>query len=151
MEQKFHLKITSAVVIDGKIQKPETIVHLPSRVAVNLLERGKAMLATAEDMAAAAAEPEALVAEDAARELVGLYGSSILPALIEIDGKEVQLGTVVAAAHEASGMTAEDWNAMPEADREKLLADQVEAMKAAAATTKATTPPAAKKAARNAK
>lgn len=68
MEQKFHLKITSAVVIDGKIQKPETIVHLPSRVAVNLLERGKAMLATAEDMAAAAAQPEALVAEDVAPE-----------------------------------------------------------------------------------
>jgi hypothetical protein len=57
-----------------------------------------------------------------------LCGSSTLPALISIGGKDVQLGTVVAAAHAASGLTAADWNALSEGDRDERLKAQVEAM-----------------------
>lgn len=46
MEQTFTLKITSAIAIGGKIRRPGAIVSLPSRDAVNLLERGKAELHT---------------------------------------------------------------------------------------------------------
>lgn len=49
MEQTVHLKITSAIVVDGKLRTRGAIVSLPERQAVNLLERGKAVVATAED------------------------------------------------------------------------------------------------------
>jgi hypothetical protein len=57
-----------------------------------------------------------------------LLGSSILPSLVSIGGKDIQLGAIVAAAHEASGLTVEAWNELPETEREKLLAAQVDAM-----------------------
>lgn len=49
-----------------------------------------------------------------------LFGSNIHPALITIDGTEHQLGEFVAAAHEASGLSVEDWNKLPgdELDRQ---------------------------------
>lgn len=62
-----------------------------------------------------------------------LLGSSTLPATIEIAGMAVQLGTIVVAAHAASGLEVADWNALPEADREALLAAEVERRRAAAA------------------
>lgn len=49
MEETYHLKITSAIAIDGQIKRAGEIVSLPKRHAVPLLERGKAVLATAED------------------------------------------------------------------------------------------------------
>lgn len=145
MRETYHLKIVSPVVINGAIQKADTIVELnDKRMAINLLERGKVVLATAADTKEA--ERDAGSADDLG---VMLYGSSVLPSLIEIGGKDVQLGTVVAAAHLASGLSAEDWNALDEPAREHLLAEQVEAMKAEAAKA-AANPPAAKKAAKNA-
>src|SRR4051812_22608248 len=57
-----------------------------------------------------------------------LLGSSTLPSLISIGGKEVQLGTVVAAAHAASGLSVADWNGLAEEERDERLNAQVEAM-----------------------
>lgn len=62
-----------------------------------------------------------------------ISGSSTLPALIDIAGVEVQLGTVVAAAHAASGLSAADWDALDPAKRDELLNAQIETMRAAAA------------------
>jgi hypothetical protein len=63
-----------------------------------------------------------------------LYGSSVLPAMIAIaEGKEVQLGEVVAAAHTRSGLTAAKWNKLAEGKREALLTAEIELMKAEAA------------------
>ncbi len=53
MSKMAELKITSAVVIAGKIVRPdqgnESIVTVDERVAKNLLDRGKAELTTADD------------------------------------------------------------------------------------------------------
>lgn len=62
-----------------------------------------------------------------------LHGSNTLAAVIALAaGIEVQLGTVVARAHEESGLSAEDWNALEEAKRDELLNATVETMKAEA-------------------
>lgn len=61
-----------------------------------------------------------------------LYGSSVLPAMIWIGGKEVQLGTVVNRALNDSGLTAEQWNALTDLEREYKLVDAVYAMRAEA-------------------
>lgn len=56
----YPLKITSAVVIEGTIHKAGSIVEVEEKTAKLLLERGKAVLATADDAPApaeAAAEP----------------------------------------------------------------------------------------------
>jgi Rho termination factor, N-terminal domain. len=42
------IKITSAIGIDGKIKKPGTIITVDEDVAKNLLQRGRAVLDTAE-------------------------------------------------------------------------------------------------------
>ncbi|MGE6741723.1 hypothetical protein ACQKGC_15730 [Allorhizobium pseudoryzae] len=63
-----------------------------------------------------------------------LLGSSVLPSLVDIGlDAPVQLGEVVMAAHAESGLTIADWNALPDAEREKLLAEALENMKAAVA------------------
>ncbi len=62
-----------------------------------------------------------------------LHGSNTLAAVIALAaGIEVQLGTVVARAHNESGLSAEDWNALEEAKRDELLNATVETMKAEA-------------------
>lgn len=61
-----------------------------------------------------------------------LIGTNILPSLILIGGVEVQLGTVVMAAHVASGLTGEAWNELDPVERDKLLTAQVDLMVAAA-------------------
>ena len=62
-----------------------------------------------------------------------LIGTNILPALIEIaPGKEIQLGEVVTKAHAKSNLSLEDWNALPEADRDALLTAMVDELKAEA-------------------
>ncbi|WP_285301967.1 hypothetical protein [Stenotrophomonas maltophilia group sp. Smal13] len=55
-----------------------------------------------------------------------LLGSNVLPANIELaDGVSVQLGEVVRQAFEHTGLTAADWNALEEGDREAELAAMV--------------------------
>lgn len=62
-----------------------------------------------------------------------LIGTNILPALIEIaSGKEIPLGDLVAKAHANSGHSLEEWNALPEADRDALLTAMVDELKAQA-------------------
>lgn len=58
-----------------------------------------------------------------------LLGSSTLPSLIEVGGEQVQLGTVVAAAQAASGLSVEDWNKLSEEARDQHLNQQVDAMR----------------------
>ncbi len=51
-----------------------------------------------------------------------LLGSSVHPATFDLgDGKTAQLGDVVAQAHELSGMTTAEWNAMPDEARHQLI------------------------------
>lgn len=60
-----------------------------------------------------------------------LNGSNTLPALIEITpALSVQLGAIVMAAFEASGLTADAWNALAETERDGLLNAAIDAMKA---------------------
>jgi hypothetical protein len=64
-----------------------------------------------------------------------LNGSSTLPALIEIGPAKVQLGEIGAAAHKASGLTLEAWNALDKAARDKLLGAEIAEWRAAAEPT----------------
>lgn len=58
-----------------------------------------------------------------------LIGSSILPARIEIAANvTVALGSVVAQAHKESGLSVDEWNALPHSEREELLQEVVERM-----------------------
>lgn len=63
-----------------------------------------------------------------------LHGSDKLPAHIEIGSgaPDAQLGTIVAAAHAASGLSADDWNKLKPAARDKLLKAQIELLQASA-------------------
>jgi len=55
-----------------------------------------------------------------------LLGSNVLPAVIElVDGVSVPLGDVVRRAHETSGLTIADWNALGDGDREERLSATV--------------------------
>jgi hypothetical protein len=65
-----------------------------------------------------------------------LLGSSVLESTYEIGSKTVQLGDIVAAAHTASGLTLEAWNAQPDEEREHLLKLELEKMQAEASATK---------------
>ncbi|HIE5513042.1 TPA: hypothetical protein ACXNQL_002283, partial [Stenotrophomonas maltophilia] len=62
-----------------------------------------------------------------------LVGSNVLPSNIELaEGVTVQLGEVVRRTHEASGLSAADWNALDDGDREARLAATVLELQAAA-------------------
>lgn len=63
-----------------------------------------------------------------------LNGSNTLPALVEVSAnKSVQLGDIVAAAHQQSGLSVEAWNALAEDERDNLLNKVVADLKAQAA------------------
>lgn len=64
-----------------------------------------------------------------------LYGTDH-PALIDIDGQQVQLGTLVAAAHTASELSVAQWNDLADAARSDLVAAEIEARRIAAADAK---------------
>lgn len=56
-----------------------------------------------------------------------LLGSNALPASFELpDGTVLTLGDVVGKAHEASGLSVEDWNALEDNAREALIAETVD-------------------------
>jgi len=62
-----------------------------------------------------------------------LRGSDLLPAQIElVEGVTVQLGDVVRAVHEASGLSIEDWNSLDDTVGEAKLADAVERLRSEA-------------------
>lgn len=54
--------------------------------------------------------------------VVGLYGSSVQPSMVIMQNQEVQLGEAVRTAYAASGLTVDQWNALPQDDRETRIA-----------------------------
>lgn len=63
-----------------------------------------------------------------------LLGSSALPAILKItDDVTITLGDLVARAHTESGMSVEEWNTQPDAEREFALEDLLEMLRAEAA------------------
>ncbi|MCH8180258.1 MAG: hypothetical protein IIA02_10810 [Proteobacteria bacterium] len=76
----------------------------------------------------------ALQDEQTQQPIATLLGSDVLGSIIDVGGEPVQLGTVVAAAHQASGLSIEDWNGLVPQIRETLLANQVAAMRDARST-----------------
>ena len=65
MNEKIYLKVTSAVVIGGEIQKAGAIVEVDERVAKDLLQRGKAEPASSDDQVSMVDEAEAEAAAKA--------------------------------------------------------------------------------------
>lgn len=61
-----------------------------------------------------------------------LLGSDNFDPEVEIGGKMVQLGLVVAAAHAKSGLTVQEWNALPQDQRDDLIDDAADDMEAEA-------------------
>lgn len=66
-------------------------------------------------------------------EQVVLAGSSSLPAVLTIGGVDILLGAIVTSAHEASGLSAAEWNALSADDRDALLQEQIDSMESDAA------------------
>lgn len=87
------------------------------------------------DKRAGVAKLQALLAEaEAARKQDFLLGSDILPSDVEIaEGTTVPLGEIVQGAYAASGLSVDDWNALPPDQRDELLEAEVEKRKTEAA------------------
>lgn len=64
--KEIKLKITSAIVINGEVVRPDTFITVSDREARNLLHRGKAELAVADDKAPAKGKAKAKADEPAA-------------------------------------------------------------------------------------
>lgn len=71
-----------------------------------------------------------------------LHGSSTLASTFDIGGKTVQLGTLVIEAHKRSGLDADQWNTLPDAERDALISVVLDELQKKAAAA----PPPAKKA-----
>lgn len=65
-----------------------------------------------------------------------LIGSSFLPAAVTVAGRSISLGDVVAKAHQASGLTAGDWNKLDGADIEGRLVNALVEMVGEAAAAR---------------
>ncbi|RST30152.1 hypothetical protein HMF7854_04415 [Sphingomonas ginkgonis] len=100
-----HLKLA------GKSPKPMSLDALRSRVAE--------LRTNAAQSAAAASAP-------AGGREQGLMGSPRLPASVRIAGEERQLGDAVRMAFEKSGLSAEDWNALSEDDRDARISTVID-------------------------
>lgn len=57
-----------------------------------------------------------------------LKGSTVHPATFDIKGEQISIEDVIAVAHEESGMTTAEWNAMQEEDRHSLIDAVLDAM-----------------------
>lgn len=57
-----------------------------------------------------------------------LKGSTVHPATFDIKGEQVSIEDVIAVAHEESGMTTAEWNAMPDEARASLIDAVLDAM-----------------------
>lgn len=58
-----------------------------------------------------------------------ILGTATHGASIDIGGKPVQLGVVVARAQSASGLTEAEWNELGEGDRDDFIATEIEVMR----------------------
>lgn len=75
-------------------------------------------------------------ASDVADKNVGLLGSSKQPASFVLkSGGTMTLGEVVAKAQQDSGLTPEDWNALPDTDRENTITVTIDELGASPAAT----------------
>lgn len=82
----------------------------------------------------AAAEPAKAAAASEPSSAETLHGSNAFASTYEIGDTTVQLGTLVMEAHKQSGLTVEQWNALPDADRDTLIGKVKDAIEARAAT-----------------
>lgn len=57
-----------------------------------------------------------------------LKGSTVHPATFDIKGEQISIEDVIAEAHELSGMTTAEWNAMPDEARHDLIDAALDAM-----------------------
>lgn len=57
-----------------------------------------------------------------------LKGSTVHPATFDINGEQISIEDVIATAHEISGMTTAEWNAMPDEARHSLIDASLDAM-----------------------
>lgn len=97
-----------------------------------------------QEQAAVATAGEQQAAADGGNKATALYGSSSLPAVFDIGGKQVPLGDVVRKAFEATGLTVDEWNALQADDRDSLIADEAAAMAEDVAPTEQAADPAPK-------
>lgn len=82
---------------------------------------------------AAATDTQEVVAGPDAPAAAGLLGSSVQPPNFTIGGREFTLGDIVRAAHVATGLSVDEWNALAADVREGLIADELSALEADAA------------------
>lgn len=76
-----HLKLTSAIAFGGTIQRAGTIVEVSESEARNLLDRGKAVLATADD------RPQDDPADEAREAALAMLSKMTKAELLEAAGK----------------------------------------------------------------
>lgn len=86
---------------------------------------------------AAATNTQEVGAGPDAPEAAGLLGSSVQPPNFTIGGREFTLGDIVRAAHVATGLSVDEWNALAADVREGLIADELSALEADAAQAQA--------------
>lgn len=62
-------------------------------------------------------------------EYTGLRGSTVHPATIDLgDGEQTSIDDVIAEAHQRSGLTTEEWNALPDEVRHNLIDAELDIM-----------------------
>jgi hypothetical protein len=102
-----------------------------------------------DDDAPVAAPAETVTADDAKLDVVddddpdfeddddpALIGSATLPSTIVIaEGVEVQLGDIVTKAFEVSSLTAKEWNALSQEERDAMLDEQITIQKEVATSS----------------
>jgi hypothetical protein len=57
-----------------------------------------------------------------------LFGSSVLPSMIKINGAQVQLGEVVRGAFKVSKLSVRDWNYLDEETREVKIVRYIKSL-----------------------
>lgn len=100
------------------------------------------------DLRAKVTDAETRTQADANGEPAALLGSDNFENEYEIGDETVPLGDLVGGAFEKSGRSVEDWNSLPDEERDALIADELAARNNQAEYDKATEEARAKKAAR---
>jgi hypothetical protein len=70
--------------------------------------------------------PQVYVSEETLMNGGMILGSSIQPSMLEINGEQVQLGTIVAGAQARSFMTPKEWNNQSDEQREDRIAYHID-------------------------
>lgn len=135
----FSVEGSADVAEKHEIELADGVTAYVGEAAAAVEEQAKAEVVAIEGQKTEAPQTGAQKADDDTPE--ALFGSSILPAMVELTAaKSVQLGDVVRRAHTDSTLTVKEWNSLQQPTREKLLAKAVDAMKAEAAAEPEVTP-----------